>query len=146
LKLKYPNGKKKKIETVGDLLIILEDTIPKKFRLGKIHYATKIFQSLRIEVNSELEKLEQSIFDISQSLNRGGRLAIITFHSLEDRIVKHAFQKMQDPCICPPKIPCICGKKPSAIILSKKPTLPSEEEVDINPRARSAKLRVIEKL
>lgn len=138
--------KRKKIETVGDLLEVLASAIPKKFQFGRTHYATKVFQALRIEVNAELKNLDQAIFDIVAMLQPGGRLAVITFHSLEDRIIKKSFLKLQNPCECPPSMPCACGKEPIASVLTKKPICPDEEEIGNNLRSRSAKLRVIEKL
>lgn len=138
--------KVKPVKTVGDLLSILSQSIPKKFQMGRIHYATKVFQALRIEVNAELAKLDEAIFNIVEKLTPGSKLAMITFHSLEDRIVKSSFIKLQNPCECPAQMPCICGKKPIVRILTKKPIIPTDEEISINPRSRSAKLRVIEKL
>ena len=140
--------KNKKIAKVKDLLEILEKSIPLKIqKTGKTHYSTATFRALRIEVNDELKNLNQTIIDIVNSLKPKSRLAIITFHSLEDRIVKHAFKNLANPCVCPPKLPyCVCGKKPQIIIITKKPTLPSQEEIDNNPRSRSAKLRIIEKI
>jgi 16S rRNA (cytosine1402-N4)-methyltransferase len=138
--------KAKRIEKIHDLLEILRQSIPKKMQFTQTHFATKVFQALRIEVNSELEILEQSIEDFVTCLNPGGRLAIITFHSLEDRIVKHTLNKLANPCGCPPKMPCICGKKPSIKIITKKPILPKQDEIVMNNRSRSAKLRVVEKL
>ena len=137
---------KKKIRTVGDLLAILEKVIPKRMYFQKKHPATKVFQALRIEVNGELEQLDQALVNIVQNLNPGGRLGVITFHSLEDRIVKHTFLKLQNPCECPRELPCVCGKKPLAMVITKKPVIPNEKEIEFNPRARSAKLRVIERL
>jgi 16S rRNA (cytosine1402-N4)-methyltransferase len=139
--------KKITIVTVGDLLAILEKAIPIKIqKTGRTHFATKTFQALRIEVNHELEILEQTIDDLVELLNTGGRLAIITFHSLEDRIVKHKFQSLAHPCQCPPKMPCGCGLVPRIEILTKKPIIPDQLEIESNPRSRSAKLRIIEKI
>jgi 16S rRNA (cytosine1402-N4)-methyltransferase len=113
----------------------------------KIHPATRTFQALRIAVNGELEILERFIFDAAELLKTTGTLAVITFHSLEDRIVKHAFQRLAGRCICPPRLPeCICDAKKSVEILTKKPILPSEEEKVDNPRSRSAKLRACRKI
>ena len=102
---------------------------------------------MRIEVNKELEILEKTIDDMTDLLNPAGRLCVITFHSLEDRIVKNAFKKQENPCTCPPEFPvCVCGKKPKAKIITRKPVLPSEEELNFNHRSRSAKLRILERI
>lgn len=140
--------KNKHIETVGDLLYILGQSIPVKIRkTGRTHFATKTFQAIRIEVNSELINLEKSIHDFVDIMKPGGRLAIITFHSLEDRIVKNIFRDLANDCSCPPNAPiCICNKKPAVKLINKKPIVPTEEEVKNNPRSRSAKLRMVEKL
>ena len=138
---------KKRIETTGELVDIIKAAIPSYARRDGPHPAKRTFQAIRIEVNNELGILKQTIDDAVSMLRPGGRLCIITFHSLEDRIVKHAFQKMAKPCTCPPGFPvCVCGKVPEAVIVSKKPILPSVGEIEENPRARSAKLRVIEKI
>lgn len=138
--------KKEPIRKVGQLLKILERAIPKKKAGGK-HFATKTFQALRIEVNKELVGLEKAISDFVEILNPGGRIAIIAFHSLEDRIVKNTFRELENPCVCPHDLPvCACGKKPLVKIISKKPIEATAEEVVQNPRARSAKLRVAERL
>lgn len=113
----------------------------------KTHPATRTFQALRIAVNGELEILERFVFDAAELLKTEGTLAVITFHSLEDRIVKHAFQRLAGRCDCPPRLPiCVCGAKKTVEILTKKPILPSEEERQVNPRSRSAKLRACRKL
>ena len=113
----------------------------------KIHPATRTFQALRIAVNHETEILEQFIIDSVDLLKTDGRLAIIAFHSLEDRIVKQMFQKLSGKCFCPPRIPqCVCGAKKQVEILTRKPVIASEEETETNPRARSAKLRAVRKL
>ncbi len=138
--------KTKKIEKIGDLLDIIAKSMPDKFKHGRTHFATRTFQALRIEVNSELTKLDEAIYNFADTLKKGGRLAIITFHSLEDRIVKHAFLKLTDPCECPKAMPCICGKKPTVKIITRKPILPTDKEMEINIRSRSAKLRIIEKI
>lgn len=140
--------KRKKIEKVSDLLEILEKSIPLKIqKTSKTHFSTATFRALRIEVNDELNNLEQAIFDIIDNLKPNSRLAIITFHSLEDRIVKQTFKKLANPCTCPPKFPiCVCGKTATVKLITKKPILPSEKEIKTNPRARSAKLRVVEKI
>ena len=140
--------KNKKINRVSDLLEILEKSIPLKIqKTSKTHYSTATFRALRIEVNDELNNLEQTIINVISSLKPNSRLAIITFHSLEDRIVKQTFKKLANPCTCPPKLPyCVCGKKAEIKIMTKKPILPSEKEISDNPRSRSAKLRIIEKI
>lgn len=137
----------KKIETTGELVDIIKRAIPAKFRREGPHPAKRTFQAIRIEVNGELEILNKAIEDSVKSLKSGGRIAIITFHSLEDRIVKNKFKELEDPCICPKDFPiCTCGKEPLVKIITRKPIDPSKEEVEINPRSRSAKLRIAEKL
>lgn len=139
--------KEEKIEKVSDLLTVLEQSIPAKFRkTGKIHFATRTFQALRIEVNKELLNLDIAINRLVSYLRPGAKLAIISFHSLEDRIVKNTFKKLADPCDCPKEMPCICGLKKTIRILTNKPILPSEIEIKQNSRSRSAKLRIIEKI
>jgi len=135
------------IETTFQLVEIIKKAIPKKAREEGPHPAKRTFQSIRIEVNKELEVLEQAVADIVDRLEQGGRLAIITFHSLEDRIVKNTFKSLESPCICPRDFPmCMCGKKPQIKIITKRPITPSEEELEENHRARSAKLRIAEKI
>ncbi|MCC6503446.1 MAG: 16S rRNA (cytosine(1402)-N(4))-methyltransferase RsmH [Deltaproteobacteria bacterium] len=137
----------KPIETTGELVEIVLLAIPKKFQGGRVHPATKVFQALRIAVNDELESLKHGITGGMGVLKTGGRLAVITFHSLEDRIVKRAFREASTGCVCPPKFPiCVCGHKPVARLLTRKAVTASQEELDINPRARSARLRAIEML
>jgi len=137
---------KHEITTTGQLAEIVEQAIPAAVRKGSRGAAKKTFQALRIEVNSELEVLEQAIPDLIDLLNPGGRLLVITFHSLEDRIVKNAFRKAENPCTCPPNFPeCVCGAVPLGTIITRKPIIPSEEETEKNKRASSAKLRVFEK-
>ncbi len=137
----------KPIETTMELADIIKNVVPKKFQIKRGNPAKKTFQAIRIEVNSELLNLAECVEDMAKSLKVGGRLAIITFHSLEDRIVKNIFKKLQNPCECPPNFPiCVCGKTQVVKILTKKPIIPSKEEVEENPRSRSAKLRVIEKI
>ncbi|QBD85149.1 16S rRNA (cytosine(1402)-N(4))-methyltransferase RsmH [Clostridium tetani] len=137
----------KKIETTGELVDIIKRAIPAKFRREGPHPAKRTFQAIRIEVNGELEILNKAIEDSVKSLKSGGRIAIITFHSLEDRIVKNKFKELEDPCICPKDFPiCTCGKEPLVKIITRKPIDPSKEEVEVNPRSRSAKLRIAEKL
>ena len=134
------------IETTGRLSEIIDQAIPAAVKKGKKGFAKKTFQALRIEVNAELSVLENAIPDMIELLNPGGRLAIITFHSLEDRIVKNEFRKAENPCTCPPDFPvCVCGKKPLGKVITKKPIIPSDEEASRNKRATSAKLRIFEK-
>ena len=138
--------KKQRIETTGELTAIIRRSIPKKLQVGGGHPAMRTFQALRIELNGELEVLEQSIDRMIDRLKPGGRLSIITFHSLEDRIVKNGFRKNENPCICPPDFPvCVCGRKSKGRVITGKPILPSEREREENTRARSAKLRVFER-
>ncbi|NFO30336.1 16S rRNA (cytosine(1402)-N(4))-methyltransferase RsmH [Clostridium botulinum] len=137
----------KPIETTMELVDIIKAAIPAKARREGPHPAKRTFQAIRIEVNSELKILNQTIEDGVNRLKTGGRMAIITFHSLEDRIVKLKFRELNDPCTCPREFPmCICGKKPSVRLVSRKGIEPTKEEVEENPRSRSAKLRIIEKL
>lgn len=134
------------IVTTQQLAEIVKRAVPFNPK-EKIHPATRTFQALRIAVNGELEILEQFVFDAADILKTEGTLAVITFHSLEDRIVKHAFQRLAGRCDCPPRIPvCVCGAKKTVEILTKKPILPSEEEKVENPRSRSAKLRACRKI
>lgn len=133
------------IETTFQLNEIIKASIPAKFRQNG-HPSKKTFQAIRIECNRELDVLKDTMEDMVDLLNEGGRLCIITFHSLEDRIVKSAFKKFENPCECPPGFPvCVCGKKPLGKVISRKPILPSEEEMEVNSRSKSAKLRVFEK-
>ena len=135
------------IETTGELVEIIKRSIPAHAREGGHHPAKRSFQALRIEVNAELDVIAPAIKSAVGLLNPGGRIAIITFHSLEDRIVKQAFNDLASGCTCPKNFPvCVCGKKPQVKIVTKKPILPSKEELEVNPRSRSAKLRVAEKL
>lgn len=135
------------IETTGELVEIIKAAIPAAARREGPHPAKRTFQAIRIEVNEELEHLKKAVEGLPDLLSPGGRLAIITFHSLEDRIVKEAFAKRLDPCTCPKDFPvCVCGKKPDVRKVTGKPIVSSEEEKESNPRARSAKLRVIEKI
>ena len=136
---------KKEIVTTGELAEIIKGAIPAKFRQSG-HPAKQTFQAIRIECNRELEVLRDSLDMMIDLLNPGGRLCIITFHSLEDRLVKSAFKKAENPCTCPPEFPvCVCGKKPRGKVISRKPILPGEEELAENSRSKSAKLRVFEK-
>lgn len=139
--------KKKNVETTFELVEIIKAAIPKGAREEGGHPAKRIFQAVRIEVNNELGILEQSIKDFTEALNKNGRLAIITFHSLEDRIVKKTFANLARGCTCPKSFPvCVCGNKPSVRIITRKPILPDDTEIENNSRSKSAKLRVIEKL
>lgn len=138
---------KKNIETTCELVDIIKAAIPKGARKDGPHPAKRTFQAIRIEVNQELELLRNAVSDFCDVLRSGGRLAIITFHSLEDRIVKEVFNKQADPCICPKEIPiCVCGLKPTVKKITRKPIVATTNELENNPRARSAKLRVIEKI
>ena len=139
---------KKPMETTFDLVHAVDAAIPKAVRRKEDgHPARRTFQAIRIAVNDELDPLDQALCDFVDCLKPGGRLLVITFHSLEDRIVKRCFQRLQNPCTCPPKMPvCVCGKKPKVRILARGAVAPSEAEIERNPRARSAKLRVCEKL
>ncbi len=133
------------IETTSQLAEIIKNNVPAKVRKEK-NPCRKTFQAIRIEVNRELEVLEIGIKDGFELLSKGGRMAIITFHSLEDRIVKNAFREYCTGCICPPDFPvCVCGRKPRGELVNKKPITASDEELSENPRSRSAKLRIIEK-
>ena len=139
---------KKPLETTADLVACVDAAIPKKIRMQDSgHSARRTFQALRIAVNDELEPLKQALCDMADLLAPGGRLAVITFHSLEDRIVKQTLRTLANPCTCPPRIPmCICGKKPQVKVLSGGGVKPSKEEIEINARSRSAMLRGCEKL
>ena len=137
----------KPISTTFELRNLIEQSFPKKVVYGKGGVSKQTFQAIRIEVNGELENLGKSIKDLSSLLNKGGRLTIISFHSLEDRIVKNCFKDLCTDCICPPKTPiCICGHKAQGFLVNKKPIKASQEELENNPRSASAKLRVFEKL
>lgn len=136
----------KPIETTFQLNEIIKAAIPAKVRATSGHPSKRTFQAIRIELNRELDVLKESLDDMIDLLKPGGRLAIITFHSLEDRIVKENFKVNENPCICPPDFPvCVCGRKPKGRIITKKPVLPSEEEIEENSRSKSAKLRVFER-
>jgi 16S rRNA (cytosine1402-N4)-methyltransferase len=137
---------KGEIKTTFQLVEIIKNAIPASARREGPHPAKRTFQAIRIEVNEELKGLGKAIEDMAEVLRGKGRIAIITFHSLEDRIVKNTFKKLENPCTCPPNMPCICGKKPVVKIITKKPVVPSKEEIETNSRSRSAKLRVAEKL
>lgn len=135
----------KVIETTEELNDIICGSIPAKARNGQGHPSKQTFQAIRIELNRELDVLRDSIDGMIASLNPGGRLCIITFHSLEDRIVKLAFRKNENPCICPPNFPvCTCGRKPLGKVITRKPIIPGERELEENSRSKSSKLRVFE--
>jgi len=139
--------KHKTIDTTGELVEIIKKAIPKGARKDGPHPAKRTFQAIRIEVNRELEILKDSIINAVRLLNTGGRICIITFHSLEDRIVKDTFKELSLDCICPPGMPvCTCNKTKELEIITRKPILPSKEEIERNPRSRSAKLRIGEKV
>ena len=139
--------KTKEIETTYELVDIIKAAVPQGARKDGPHPAKRTFQAIRIEVNGELRILEKAIRDGVNSLKLGGRMAIITFHSLEDRIVKDTFNSLADACTCPKNFPvCVCGNKNSVKVITRKPILPSDEEIEANPRARSAKLRICEKI
>lgn len=136
----------KKISTTGELIEVIKAAIPMKVRMNGGHPAKKTFQAIRIELNKELEVLENSIDTMINYLNPQGRLSIITFHSLEDRIVKNKFRNNEDPCTCPKNFPvCVCGNKSKGKVVTRKPIIPSDMEIDENRRAKSSKLRVFEK-
>jgi 16S rRNA (cytosine1402-N4)-methyltransferase len=136
----------KPIETTGELSEIIKGAIPAKVRAVGGHPSKRTFQAIRIELNKELEVLINSIDTMIDLLNPGGRLSIITFHSLEDRIVKTRFKTNEDPCICPSNFPvCVCGKKSKGKVITRKPIIPSEEEIEENKRSKSSKLRVFER-
>lgn len=135
----------KEIETTGELIEIIKAAIPAKVRATGGHPAKRTFQAIRIELNQELEVLRGHLNEMVELLDTNGRICIITFHSLEDRIVKNIFRKCENPCECPPNFPtCVCGKKSLGKVITRKPILPSEEELELNPRSKSAKLRVFE--
>lgn len=137
---------KKRIETTLELSDIISGAIPARIRATSGHPAKRTFQAIRIELNRELEVLEDSLDRMIDDLNEGGRLCVITFHSLEDRIVKNKMREAENPCICPPEFPvCVCGRKSKGRVITRKPVLPSEEELEENRRSASAKLRVFEK-
>lgn len=139
------NRAEKEIQTTFELNEIIKAAIPAKMRMNG-HPSKRVFQAIRIECNRELDVLRDTMDAMAELLNPGGRLSIITFHSLEDRIVKSAYRKFENPCTCPSEFPvCICGKKPLGKSVSRKPILPSKEELEENSRSKSAKLRVFEK-
>lgn len=138
---------KGRIETTGQLVEIINAAIPAAARRSGGHPAKRTFQAIRIEVNGELTCLESAIKDCVDCLTPGGRLCVITFHSLEDRIVKRTMRELENPCVCPPELPkCVCGKKPVVRAITRKPVTAGEEELARNSRSQSAKLRVVEKI
>lgn len=139
--------KKKEIETTGELVEIIKAAIPMKIRMQKGHPAKQTFQAIRIELNQELEVLRSSLDDMIDLLKPGGRLCIITFHSLEDRIVKNSFRKNKNPCTCPSHFPvCVCGAISKGRVVTRKPIIPTDKELEENSRSKSAKLRVFERI
>lgn len=139
--------KSQPINTTLELVDVIKKAIPKKVRMEGHHPGKKTFQAIRIEVNAELEVLKEAIPKMCRLLNKSGRLAIITFHSLEDRIVKETFKELNKDCICPPEIPiCMCNKKREIKIITRKPIIPTKNEVERNPRSRSSKLRIAERI
>lgn len=137
----------KPVETTFELVNLIRSSMPAKARNGKGHPAKRTFQAIRIECNQELEVLRQVLEEMVELLRDGGRISIITFHSLEDRMVKVSFRENENPCTCPPNFPvCVCGNKPKGKVITRKPILPSEEECEQNPRSKSAKLRVFQKI
>lgn len=137
---------KKKIETTGELTDIIRASIPMKVQVTGGHPAKRTFQAIRIELNKELEVLKNNLDEMIDLLTPGGRICIITFHSLEDRIVKSNFRKNENPCTCPKDFPiCVCGNVSKGKVITRKPVLPSEEELEVNSRSKSAKLRVFER-
>ena len=137
---------KKRIESTWELAEIVRESVPPKVRMSGGHPAKRTFQAIRIACNRELEVLENTLGSMIEALTPGGRIAVITFHSLEDRIVKNAFKTAENPCICPPDFPvCVCGRKSKGKVITRKPILPSEEELAVNSRSSSAKLRIFER-
>lgn len=138
--------KDKPFHTTGELSAVIKRAIPMKIQAKGGHPAKKTFQAIRIEANKELTVLNESIDKMIERLNPGGRICIITFHSLEDRIVKTKFRENENPCTCPPDFPvCVCGKKSKGKVITRKPIIPSENEIEINTRAKSSKLRIFER-
>ena len=136
----------KTLETTGELIDVIKAAIPMKVRAVGGHPAKRTFQAIRIELNRELEVLKDSLGDMIDLLNENGRIAVITFHSLEDRIVKNIFKENEDPCICPKDFPvCVCGRKSKGRVITRKPIVPGEEELQENKRSKSSKLRVFER-
>ena len=136
----------KPIETTGELNAIIKGAIPMKVQVTGGHPSKRTYQAIRIELNHELDVLRDNLDDMIELLDDGGRICIITFHSLEDRIVKSSFKKNENPCTCPSNFPvCVCGNKSKGHVVTKKPILPSEKELEENSRSKSAKLRVFER-
>lgn len=136
----------KEFETTGELVEVIRQSIPMKIQVTGGHPAKRTFQAIRIELNRELSVLENTLDEMIELLNPGGRICVITFHSLEDRIVKTIFKRNEDPCTCPREFPvCVCGKKSKGKVISRKPILPTEEEMNENSRSKSAKLRIFER-
>lgn len=137
----------KPLETTGELINVIRGAIPMRVQAGMGHPAKKTFQAIRIELNRELEVLQNTLDEMIDLLNDKGRICIITFHSLEDRIVKTIFRKNENPCTCPSHFPvCVCHKKPKGKVITRKPIIPSEEEIERNKRSKSSKLRVFERI
>lgn len=137
----------KPISTTFELTDIIKAAIPKTARYDIAHPEKRVFQAVRIEVNGELEILKKAVFDITKRLKKGGRLSVITFHSLEDRIIKQAYQELATGCTCPKEFPvCVCGKQPEVKVITRKPILPTDRELEDNSRSKSAKLRICEKI
>ncbi len=138
--------KDRPIATTQELSDIVKNAVPKKYQIAKGHPAKKTFQAIRIEVNNELNILKTTLDKMIEHLNPGGRICVITFHSLEDRIVKLNFRNNENPCTCPPDFPvCVCGKKSKGKVITRKPIVPSDEEVENNKRSKSSKLRIFER-
>lgn len=134
------------IKTTGELVEIIKASIPQKQLRTAGHPAKQTFQAIRIELNRELKVLTDTLDVMIDLLDTGGRICVITFHSLEDRIVKNIFRNAQSPCTCPPDFPvCVCGKQPKGVVITKKPIIPSDEEMAANPRSKSSKLRIFER-
>ena len=141
------NRENKPIETTTELAEIVKAAIPMKFRKQGGHPAKQTFQAIRIELNSELTVLSESLMEMIDMLKPGGRICIITFHSLEDRIVKNIFKDAENPCTCPKNFPvCVCGNKSKGRIITRKPIIPSQKELEFNSRSKSAKLRIFERV
>ena len=139
--------KEKEVETTSELVKIIEKSIPSFSKAKGGHPAKRTFQAIRIEVNNEIEPLYKTVINSANGLKKGGRLVIITFHSLEDRLVKNAYKDLAEGCVCPKDLPyCVCNKKPEGKIITKKPILPSEDEIRSNTRSKSAKLRIFQKM
>jgi len=135
------------VATTGELVRLITEAVPAKYQKTGGHPAKRVFQAVRIEVNDELNVLRDSLDEMIKLLNPGGRICVITFHSLEDRIVKECFKRNEHPCICPPEFPvCVCGRKPTGRAVTRHPVLPGEQEINENSRAKSAKLRVFERV